>query len=173
MKDFLSLAKTRCSIRRYKDEAVEEEKIQRLVEAGRVAPSACNLQPWRFLVLDNKESMEKLGKACKTFRAPLAIVVLGDNNECWVRPVDASDSLDIDTSIAASHIVLEAEELGLSSCWVCNFNPSVLRSEFKIPGHISPVHVLILGYADCDKKDPERHKDERKALEELIIRNSF
>lgn len=171
--DFLDLARKRCSVRSFEKRPVEREKVERILEAARVAPSARNLQPWRFLVLDTPEALASLAKACRPFDAPLAVVVLGDNNEVWVRPYDAKDSLDIDTTIATDHMMMEAESLGLGSCWICSFRTGVLRSEFAIPGHLTPVNVLVLGYPSGPKKDPLRHSTERRPLSETVLYNHF
>ncbi len=171
--EFLELARRRCSVRAFENRPVEAEKIARILEAGRAAPSACNNQPYRFLVLDNPESIAKLSKACRTFGAPLAIVVAGDNNEAWVRTFDAKDSLDIDASIATDHMMLEAEDLGLGSCWVCSFRIPALREEFGIPGHLTPVNVLAIGYPAGPKKSPSRHGTERRPLSGTVVYNHF
>lgn len=171
--DFLDLARARCSVRAFESRPVEPEKLERILEAARVAPSACNLQPWRFLVLNEAESLKKLSKACRTFDAPLAIVVLGDNNETWVRPYDAKDSLDIDATIATTHMMLEAENLGLSTCWICYFKEPALREEFGVPGHLTPVNVLVVGYAAGSKKNAARHATERRPLSETVVYGHF
>jgi nitroreductase len=170
MTDFHSLAAQRCSVRRFADRPIEAEKLTLVLEAARIAPTAKNAQPFRIYVLETPESLDKLAKACKTFGAPLALVICGDNNETWVRSWDAKDTLEIDASIVTDHMMLQAEDLGLSSCWICAFNPSVLRSELSIPGHLTPVNVLILGYAEGPKKSPQRHAQERRPLDELVIR---
>lgn len=171
--EFLELARTRCSVRSFEKRPVEAEKVVRILEAGRAAPSACNLQPYRILVLDNPESMVKLSKACRTFEAPLALVVIGDNNEVWVRSYDAKDSLDIDASIVTDHMMLEAEDLGLASCWICSFKTPALREEFGIPGHLTPINILVVGYAAGPKKSPDRHDAERRPLSETVVYNHF
>ncbi len=171
--DFLDLARRRCSVRAFEKRPVEPDKVDRILEAARVAPTARNLQPYRLLVLDEPDALARLSKACRTFDAPLAIVVIGDNNEVWVRPYDAKDSLDIDASIVTAHMMLEAEDLGLGSCWVCSFRPEVVRAEFGVPGHLTPVNVLVFGYPSGPKKSPTRHDTERRPLSETVVRNHF
>ncbi len=173
MNDFLDMAKSRCSVRSFKPDAVPADMLNRLLEAGRVAPSARNLQPWKFLVIDTESDLARLGTASKTFGAPLAIVILGNAGECWVRPHDGKDSLDIDTTIATTHILLEAESLGLSSCWICYFDAVRLRAEFNIPGHLIPVNILVIGYANGERKPRDRHVTERKSLAEIVVRGCF
>src|SRR5690554_1139628 len=97
--NFLHLAKKRYSCRLYKDLPVEKEKLEYVLEAGRVAPTAKNLQPHRVLVLQKKENLEKLSEAARIYDAPVALVVCKDKNDSWVRPLDGKEHGDVDASI--------------------------------------------------------------------------
>ncbi len=171
--DFLTLAKQRCSVRKYKKEAVEKEKLEKLLEAARVAPTAANAQSQRILVVSSNEGLEKLSKGVNFHGAPLAIIVCGDHSNVFVRPFDKKDMVSVDATIVADHIVLEAEDLGLSSCWLTYFDPEVIRAEFHIPDHYEPVAILALGYADTEKASPDRHGKARKAMEEIVFYETF
>lgn len=173
MKNFMDLAKQRCSVRAYADTQVEDVKLKAVLEAGRIAPSACNNQPWKFLVIQSEEGLEKLREAARTFNAPAAIIVLGDKTKVWKRSHDGKDSLDIDTAIAAAHMVLEAEDLGLSTCWICAFKPKVVVKNFNVPRQLVPVHIIILGYDQHAKKPADRHSEERLPLESLLVNETF
>ena len=173
MKDFLSLAKERCSIRKYTNAPVETEKLNAILEAGRVAPSACNNQPWVFLVINDSNGIAKLKKSCNPFAAPLVIIICVDTNKAWVREHDKKNHGMIDAAIATDHMMLCACDLGLSSCWICWFDPEIIRKEFNIPEHIVPVNVLPIGYADIELKSPERHSSDRKPLDTIIKYGSF
>jgi len=171
--DFLELAKRRHSVRKYEDRAVEAEKLATILEAGRIAPTAANKQPCVFLVLNDKEAMEKVSKACSPHGAPLAIVVCADKDAVWVRGFDNATTLEIDSSIATDHMMLCAQDLGLSSCWINYFNPAVIRKEFNIPNNIVPVNILIIGYGAGKPLSPERHTETRKPLDAIVKYSSF
>ncbi|MCE5284682.1 MAG: nitroreductase family protein [Pelosinus sp.] len=169
----LDLAKRRYSVRQYEDTPVEEEKLQKLLEAARVAPSAKNNQPSRLIVVRQKTGLEKLKKGANIHGAPLAIIVAGDAEAAWVRPFDNQSSLYIDTSIVADHIVLAATDLGLGTLWVCYFNPEVIRTEFNLPAHIVPVNIIGIGYAAGEAKSPDRHNETRKPLKDIVVWESY
>ena len=113
--DFIELAKRRCSVRAYDDRKVEPEKLERILEAARIAPTAKNLQPVKLLAVQSGEGLEKVGKAANIYGAPLAIIVCADHQRAWTRPFDGKRSTDIDASILTDHMMLEATELGLGS----------------------------------------------------------
>ncbi len=170
---FLELAKRRYSARDYHAKAVEPEKIKKILEAGRVAPTACNNQPQRILVVQTPEGMAKIAKGYKDLHAPAALIVCADHQDSWNRSYDGKDSADIDASIVTTQMMLCATELGLDSVWICAFKPSIIREEFHIPENIEPINILLLGYAKCEPKSPDRHSDFRKPLEETVVYESF
>jgi len=175
MKDFLTLAKERYSVRKYKDTPVETEKLKTILEAGRIAPSACNKQPWIFLVINNSDGIAKLTKGCNPFAAPLAVIICADTTAAWVRH-DNKNHGEIDATIATDHMMLCAQDLGLSTCWICAFNPEIIREEFNIPDHIVPVNILPIGYSGDEKpQPPDRHTDinTRKPLEIIVKYSNF
>jgi nitroreductase len=172
-KTFLELAKSQCSVRKYENRAVEEEKLAAILEAGRVAPTAANKQPCVFLVLNSEESLKKLGNACTAHGAPLAVVVCADKEAAWVRPFDKASMLEIDSSITADHIMMCAQDLGLSSCWITYFKTDILRKEFNIPKNFVPVNILAIGYGAEEPQSPERHGQERKPLDAIVKYSSF
>ena len=166
--DFMELAKRRCSVRAYEDRKVEPEKLERILEAARIAPTAKNLQPVKLLAVQSGEGLEKVGKAANIYGAPLAIIVCADHNKAWVRPFDQKQTGDIDTSILTDHMMLQATELGLGSVWVCYFKPDVLCREFDLPANLEPVNILAIGYAGENFADPERHSQTRIPVSELV-----
>lgn len=171
--DFLELAKTRFASRRFTDRKVEPEKLEKILEAGRVAPTAANLQPQRILVIQSGQGLEKLSKAGSVYRAPLALVVCADHSACWKRPLDGKNTADIDASIVATHLILEATYLGLDSIWVCYFKKEIVSAEFALPAEVEPINILGIGYSDAPKKSPDRHGSERKPLAELVRYETF
>jgi nitroreductase len=172
-KSFLDLAKSRYSVRKYENRAVEAEKLTAILEAGHVAPTAANQQPCIFLVLNNEESIKKLYKACNPHGAPLAIVVCADKKSAWVRPFDKANMSEIDSSIAADHIMMCAQDLGLSSCWITYFDPKIVRTEFNIPDDVVPINILAIGYGADESQSPDRHAETRKPLDSIVKYSSF
>lgn len=166
--DFISIAKKRCSIRRYTAQKVELEKLEKILQAAHVAPTAANRQPVHLLVVQSEEGLAKIGKAANIYDAPLAIIVCADHQKAWVRSFDQKQTGDIDASILTDHMMLQSTELGLGSVWICYFNPDVLRQQFAIPAHLEPVNILAIGYADEQYADPERHNQTRIPLDELV-----
>lgn len=165
--DFLTLAKRRCSVRRYQDRPVEPEKLAQILEAARVAPTAANRQPVRLLVAQSRAGLEKLGAAANVYGAPLVIIVCADRDRAWVRPFDQKQIGDVDASILTDHMMLQATDLGLGSVWICYFKPDVLRSAFDLPANLEPVNLLAIGYAAEPPADPDRHAAQRIPLELL------
>jgi len=166
---FLELAKSRFSVRKYKSDPISDHDLNYVLEAGRIAPSAVNYQPWHFLVLREKKSLEKIHQTYHRdwFReAPVVIVLLGDHNLGWKR-ADGKDHTDIDVAISADHMTLAATDRGLGTCWICNFDKKKTIELFNLPEHLEPVVFLSLGFPDV-QTDPERHQEKRKPLTEIV-----
>ena len=166
--DFIEIAKKRYSVRGYQDKKVEEEKLEKILEAAHVAPTAANLQPIRLIVVQSREGLAKIGKGANLYGAPLAIIVCADHGKAWVRPFDKKQTADIDASILTDHMMLQATELGLGSVWICYFKPDVISREFGLPDDLEPVNILAVGYSDEEAADPERHSQTRIPVEELV-----
>ena len=167
--NFLDLAKKRYSVRKFTNQIPEKEKLMKILEAGRIAPSAVNFQPWHFVVITEKEALENIYPVYHRnwFNAvPVVIVICGDHDKSWKRS-DGKDFCDIDVSIAVDHITLEAAELGLGTCWVCNFDKQKCIQALDLPDNIEPIAILPLGYP-ADEVDENRHETKRKKIEEII-----
>lgn len=147
--ELLKLAKDRYSVRKFCDKKVEKEKLDLILEVGRVAPTAVNYQPQRIFVLDTDEALSKL-KACTTyhFHAPLALLICYDKTVSWKRSYDGKDMGEVDVSIVATHMMLEVTNLGLGSTWVGHFDPQKIEEVFELPENIIPVALLPIGYPD-------------------------
>lgn len=171
--ELLELAKKRYSVRNYLPKIVEQEKLDIILEAGRVAPTACNMQPQKLIIIKNREALEKLRKGANIYNAPMAIIVCTDKNEVWVRPQDGKKTIDIDASIVTDHMMLQATELGLGTLWMTWFDPKILRDEFLIPENYEIVNILLIGYPDCEIKSPERHTKTRKPAENTIFYDKY
>ena len=166
--NFLNNAKKRYSVRSYKSQKVEQEKLDLILEAARVAPTAANLQPVRLIVVQEKEGLAKIEKAANIYNAPLAVIVCADHSTAWTRPFDKKQTGDIDASILTDHMMLQASELGLGTVWVCYFKPDILSQEFNLPANLEPVNILVIGYADEEPADPDRHGKTRIPLDTLV-----
>ncbi|MCM1126647.1 MAG: nitroreductase family protein [Lachnospiraceae bacterium] len=165
--NFIEIAKKRFSVRSYADKQVEAVKLDKILEAAHVAPTAANLQPIRLLVVQSKEGLEKISKGANIYGAPLAIIVCADHGKAWVRPFDKKQTSDIDASILTDHMMLQATELGLGSVWICYFKSDVISKEFELAENLEPINILAIGYSDEEDADPERHSQTRIPVEQL------
>ena len=172
--EFLQLAKERHSVRKYTPQPVEEAKLRNILEAGRVAPTAANCQPQRFLVVSSAEGLAKLSKAAGNMPgAPLAIVTCSLKDKAWQRPQDGHSMVDIDAAIATTHMMLQAWSEGVASCWLTWFDPAEVRREFALPDAIVPVSILALGYSADKVQTPCRHQQTRMPLEDMVWKESL
>ena len=166
--EYFDLIRNRESIRAYdSDRPVEPEKLERILEAGRLAPSAANRQPWKFIVVSTIQMLEKV-RACyhrQWFKdAPHILIVAGEENAAWVRSYDHYNSLETDLTIAMDHMILAAENIG--TCWIAAFNPEVLRSALQLKANEKVYAITPLGY------QPEgfvkTHNKIRKELHDIV-----
>ncbi len=166
---FLELAKKRYSCRKYDTRPVEKEKIDLILEAGRIAPSAVNLQPWHIIVIREKKALKQFHQVYhrEWFReAPVVMVICGDHDKSWKRS-DGKDHCDIDAAIAIDHMTLQAAELDLGTCWICNFKKDLTSEILGLPKNFEPIAILPVGYP-LDIADPDRHSAKRKPLTEIV-----
>lgn len=170
--DFLKLAKDRFSVRKFSEKEVEQEKIDIILEAGRVAPTAVNYQPQRILVLTGDE-LKKVEKCTKfAFNPPLDFLVCYDKSQSWKRGNDGHDCGEIDAAIVVTHMMLAAQSVGLGTTWVGSFNPQDVREQFDLPENYVPVAFLPTGYPSDDAEPAGLHF-KRKPLEETVFTNKF
>ena len=155
---FLDLAEKRFSVRQFNGVKVEQAKIEQILRAGQVAPTACNNQPQKIYVMNGEDSLARLKKCTQChFNAPLALLVCSDTSICWKRPFDGKSSADVDASIVTTHMMLEAAELGIGSTWVMFFEPDKIKAEFNLPENCEPISLLVMGYAAKDAQPSPRH----------------
>ena len=171
--NFTNLAEERYSVRKFSEKPVEKEKLDLVLQAGRLAPTACNNQPQRILVIEGAPALEKL-KSCTRycFGAPLARLVCYDNTVSWKRSCDGKDSGDVDASIVTTHLMLQAADLGLGTTWVGSFDPEAVRKEFSLPEKLVPVALLPMGYAAEDAAPAQPHFN-RKPIDETVFYDQF
>lgn len=173
--DLLTLARFRCSVRDYSERVPENEKLEYILEVARLAPSAVNYQPWRFLVVRSQEGRLNMQRCYERewFKtAPVYVLVCADHSEAWVRKSDGKNHGDIDAAIAAEHICLAAVEQELGSCWVCNFDVQSCRSLFSLPETLDPVAIITLGYP-VDPNVFMNTPKKRKAFNEIVKWEKF
>ena len=172
--DFLQLAKERrYSVRKFKDKPVEKEKLDLILEAGRIAPTACNYQPQRILVIEDADTHEKL-KQCTSwyFGAPVVLMVCYDKTTVWKNKTNGTVGGDVDASIVTTHMMLAAAELGLGTTWVGAFDHQKARDLFNIPDYLVPVALLPIGYA-ADGVEPHPWHWKRFDIDHTVFYNSF
>lgn len=171
--EFEKLIAERYSVRKFKQEHLSQECISKLLEAAHLAPTGCNYQPQRILVLNTDRSIEKLKNCTKChFDAPCAMLVCYNKDESWKRPYDGALSAPVDAVIVATHIMLEAHNMGVGSCWVMHFDPFKMKEEFNIPDNIIPEALLVMGYPDEDSQPHTFHSTFRP-LDEVVIYEQF
>ena len=167
--DLLKLMGDRYSCRRYSTETVKEEDIEKILEAAKIAPTAHNEQPQRIYVVKSEEGKAKLMKDFKfDFKAPCYLVCGYNEEEAWKNPLDNNkDSGEVDISIVMTHIMLMAEELGLSTCWIGYIEPEAIRKNLGIPENIKIIGAMTLGYHK-ESSMPSKSHTIRRNNEELI-----
>ncbi len=145
---FLELAKARYSVRSFLDQPIEQEKLELILEAGRVAPTACNFQPQRIYVAKSAEARAKLASVCRcTFDAPVILVVCYDRTRDWKNKLmPGYESGETDAAIVCTHMMLEAFELGIGSCWVGYFNAQAVAEVLDLPEQVTVSALLPMGY---------------------------
>lgn len=171
MNDFLSLAKSRFSVRAYDERCVEEEKLEKIIEAGRVAPTARNNQPQKVYVVKSEEKRAALaGVTPCTFNAPVVFVVCYDETKAAEGKVYEGYSFgNTDAAIVCTHMMLEAADLGLGSCWVGWFNEKEVKDALGLPENIRVCDLLPVGYAADTAKPAPMHTSYRPCEETVEI----
>ncbi|OGS43078.1 MAG: hypothetical protein A2539_09315 [Elusimicrobia bacterium RIFOXYD2_FULL_34_15] len=188
--EFKELVLKRYSCRKFSNTPVEKEKIIRCIESARVSPSACNAQPWKFIVVDNPEMRKKVAEAATSgiyrmskfvHEAPVIILVLADKGSFLSRAgslVRNTRFYLIDIGIVCEHIVLQATEFGLGSCYVGWFNENAVRKVLNIPKNLEIPSIICMGYPDesYKTKDPiRRHagSETRKPIDDILSFNEY
>ena len=168
--NFLELCEKRYSVRKYSAEAVSDEDLQYVLECARMAQSAVNFQPWKFVVVRSEAAKADIRRCYDRewfASAPLYIVALRDVKSNWVRSSDGKPHGDIDVAIAVEHICLAAAERGLGTCWVANYDTALLNQLFGDADH-EAVAIVPMGHiaADCPFA-PKKRKEMSLIVKEL------
>lgn len=167
--EFLDLAKERYSVLYYSNKKIEEDVLNKILQAGMLAPTACNFQPQRILVINERESKEKLNRITKSkLYFDTALLVCYDKREAWIRPCDKKSSGEIDASIVTTHMMLEAASLGVGSIWVMSWNPDEMAKAFDLSDDLEPIALLVMGYAAENEKPRPTHF-KTKNIEDILL----
>jgi len=163
--EFTELIRRRYSVRAYKPDPVEEDKLQQVLEAARLAPTAANRQPFQIIVIHTAGRGAELRRIYSRewfVQAPLVICICGIPAQAWIRR-DGKNYDDVDVAIAMDHLVLAATDLGLGTCWIAAFDPAAAREVLRLPDGVEPMAFTPLGYpAD------QPGRKERKSLSDLV-----
>jgi len=164
--EFIDVVKTREATRKFKNIKVNEEIIDKILEVGRLAPTAKNNQPEMIYVISSKEGLEKIDKAspCR-YNAPLVLLVCSDKNIAWSN--DKYSTYEMDACIVATHLMLAATNYGVDNIWVEMFDKGIIRKEFKLDSNIEPICLIPMGYKADDYTGNPMH-NKRKKIEEIV-----
>lgn len=165
--EFREVIEKRYSVRAYQQTPVEEEKLERVLEAAILAPSAANRQPFRLLAIETKGREAELRRIYPRdwfTQAPLVICACAVPGEAWTRR-DGKNYAEVDATIAFDHLILAARDLGLGTCWIAAFDPEAAREVLRLPAGYEPVAFTPLGYP-ADAWKPKK----RRPASELVRR---
>lgn len=170
MMSFMELAKARYSVRKYSNAPVEEEKLALVLEAGKVAPTACNYQPQKIFVVRSEENRKALAEITPcTFNAPVVLVIGYDAERSAKGMIhETHDFGDTDAAIVCTHIMLEAAELGLGTCWVGYFNEDKVKKALGLPENVRVRELLPLGYP-AEGSAPAPGHTKYRPMEDMVV----
>jgi nitroreductase len=163
--DYFGLVEKRYSVRAYKPDQVEDNKLHQVLEAARMAPTAANRQPFQIIVIHTKgreTELERIYSREWFVQAPLIVCACSVPAHAWVRR-DGKNYGDVDVAIMMDHLILAATNLGLGTCWIAAFDPKAAREVLRLPDELEPIAFTPLGYP-ADQPTPKR----RKPLSELV-----
>jgi nitroreductase len=197
MNDILDIEKMRYTVRNYSNRELEKEKLDKILESGRWAPTAVNFQPQRIIVLNTEESLlivkefttfgyneyyAEIAKECSDesksknsyhYNARTALLVCYDKDVCWKHPETGELSGEIDATIVTTHMMLEAAAIGVGSSWISYFDSKKAKKLLNLPEKIEPVVLLLLGYPAEDFKPNHTIAGKRLPIESTVFYNEF
>ncbi|MBQ3306591.1 MAG: nitroreductase family protein [Bacilli bacterium] len=165
--EFDKVIRERTATRKFQNKIVEKEKLEKILEAGRIAPTAKNIQPQVIYVLQSKEAIEKIEEASPCIYQSKTVLLICSNKEIAYHTEEDS-TYEMDACIVATHMMLAATNLGVDNVWIKRFDKDIVRKNFNIPEKLEPICLMPLGYrtSDCPE-NPNHHI--RKSLEDMII----
>lgn len=166
--EFKELIKARYSCKKYDGKQISNDQLQAILEAGRLAPTAKNLQEQHIYVIQSEEALATIDEVtpCR-YGAPTVLVVAFDAEDVYVYPGEQRDSGIEDASIVATHMLLAAKDAGVDSCWINRFNPAELKEKLGLPENEEILMLMDLGYA-AEGAGPLANHDKRKSLDETV-----
>ena len=165
--DFLQLCAERYSARSFTEAPIPDEVLNRILEAGRLAPTAMNFQPQRVFVIRSEEALATMRTVKKCYGANTVLMVCGDTEVACNRPKVDHCMAEMDCAIVTTQMMLAAQELGIGSCWICAFDVPAMAKAFDLPENLTPYVLLALGYPSETCEPGPRHF-ERLPLEETV-----
>lgn len=169
---FAELMKQRYSVRKFDGRPVEKEKLEQIMEAGRLAPTGCNYQPQRILVVQGEDLARMSPCTPMRFGQSAVLVVCWDSTESW-KDRTGRDIGEVDSTIVMTQMMYQAQELGVGSLIVGMYKEELLREQFSIPKHYQICCLLLLGYPAQDCQPHQQLHFQRKKLEETVFYGSF
>lgn len=169
--NFIELVKERYAVRSFSDRPVEDEKLNQILEAGRLAPTAVNEQPQRIYILKSPEALKKVRSVCRyALNAPVVLLICYDKNVSWKAEKygDDFDAGEMNACIVTTTMMMEAAELGVGTLWVRGYHSQDVIDVFNLPENIVPVCMLDLGYPS-DQSKPSPSHFSRLPLEKTVI----
>lgn len=166
--NFDTVIKSRYSVRNFKETPIKKDILEKILETGRLAPTAKNLQPQQIYVIESKDALAKLNTVCKSYNAPTVLLICCDLNQVWKSPIEEGyTTKEMDCSIVSTYMMLQATELGIGSCWIRYFNKELLKQVFDLPEKMEPISLLLIGYPS-EESVPSSFHDQRKELGKIV-----
>ncbi len=164
--EFEKVIRERFSVRKFKNNSVSDDLINKILDAGNLAPTAKNNQPQKIYVVKSKEGLEKIDKAspCR-YNAPVCLIVASDKNIAWSK--ENYSTYEMDACIVATHMMLEATNIGVDNIWIEMFDKDIIKQEFNLGESIEPICLIPLGYKTDDCMPSPMH-NKRKDISEII-----
>lgn len=166
---FMNILESRYSCHSFNHVPVSESKLEMILEAGRLAPSAGNCQPVRIWVVKSEEALARLREVHPCYGAPVVLVVGCRNEEAWVRPADGINAAKTDAAIVLTHLMLTATDAGLANMWIWDFDPSKIREVLPQTRDHGIYGLLAIGHPSSTEGKPTELHGQRKNLEDLVI----
>ena len=165
--EFKDVIVKRSATRKFSNQSLEQDKIDYILEAGRLAPTAKNIEPFKIYVISSEEGITKIDQItpCR-YNAPVVLLVCGDKDEAFTK--DGYSTYEMDASIVATHMMLAATDIGVDNIWVELFDKELAKKEFNLPNNLQPVCLLPVGYKAMDCPISPNH-NKRKIIEDLVI----
>lgn len=164
--EYDKVIKKRTAVRSFKDKIITEELLNKILNAGNLAPTAKNIQPQKIYVVKSKKGLKSIDKVCPCrYNAPICLIVCSDKNKAFTK--GNYSTYEMDATIVATHMMLEATNLGIDNIWIENFDANELKKEFNLEDNIAPIMLMSLGYRTDDYKENPLH-NVRKSLSEIV-----